>query len=379
MKIGILTQPLHLNYGGIIQNWALQQVLKSMGHEPVMINRCNDAPVRTAKLMLARSLSLVKHLTLKAIGRDSWARLCNPFARVYNLYQPRFADKHFCNTHIEKSEELYSEEELRRWIEKCDLEAFIVGSDQVWRQEYSPRIETYFLDFLSTTDKRKRIAYAASFGTDCGYMAEDKLPECCRLLSRFDAVSVRENGGLKIVREVFGYNEAVKTLDPTLLLSADHYKSVINGDSEPSKPYVAAYILDDTDEKTSILNDVASTFNISFKRMSANYTGSKMPTVQQWLALFANAEFVVTDSFHGCVFSIIFEKPFIAIGNTGRGLDRFTSLLDSLDLGNRLINSLYDFNSKRNALLSPIDYKRVKVQLDEQRRQSLSFLTNALA
>lgn len=370
---------MHLNYGGIIQNWALQQVLKSMGHEPVMINRCHDAPVRTAKLMLARSLSLVKHLTLKAIGRDSWARLCNPFARVYNLYQPRFADKYFCNKHIEKSKELYSDEELRRWIEKCDLEAFIVGSDQVWRQEYSPRIETYFFDFLLATDKRKRIAYAASFGTDCGYIAADKLAVCSRLLNRFNAVSVRENGGLKIVREVFGYKEAVKTLDPTLLLSPYHYRAVINGVSEPSKPYVAAYILDDDDEKTSVLNDVVSTLNQPVKWMSANYSGSKMPTVPQWLATFADADFVVTDSFHGCIFSIIFEKPFIAIGNIERGLDRFSSLLDSLGLGNRLIYSFDEFNANRYALLSPIDYESVNALLDEQRHNSHRFLTNALA
>ena len=379
MKIGILTQPLVLNYGGIIQNWALQQILKSLGHEPVMINRCYDAPIRTAKLIVVRSLSFIKHLTLKAIGRDSRASLCNPFARVYNLYVPTYADKSFCSEEIVKSKALYSDQELRKWVDNCDVEAFIVGSDQVWRQEYSPRIETYFLDFLSETDTRKRIAYAASFGTDCGYISEDKLAECCRLLSRFDAVSVRENGGLKIVREVFGYNEAVKTLDPTLLLSADHYKAVINGEREPSKPYVAAYILDDTEEKTSILNDVASTLSLPVKRMSANYTGSKMPTIPQWLAKFANADYVVTDSFHGCIFSIIFEKPFIAFGNVGRGLDRFSSLLDSLGLENRLVNSLNGFNANRSTLLSPIDYKRVKVQLDEQRRQSLSFLTNALA
>ena len=379
MKIGILTQPLVLNYGGIIQNWALQQILKSLGHEPVMINRCYDAPIRTAKLIVVRSLSFIKHLTLKAIGCDSRASLCNPFARVYNLYVPTYADKSFCSEEIVKSKALYSDQELRKWVDNCDIEAFIVGSDQVWRQEYSPRIETYFLDFLSETDTRKRIAYAASFGTDCGYMAEDKLSECRRLLTRFDAVSVRENGGLKIVREVFGYNEAVKTLDPTLLLSADHYKAVINGEPEPSKSYVAAYILDNTEEKTSILNDVVSTLSLPVKRMSANDTGSKMPTIPQWHAKLAIADYVVTDSFHGCIFSIIFEKPFIALGNVGRGLDRFSSLLDSLGLENRLVNSLNEFNATRSALLSPVDYKSIKALLDEQRHHSLSFLTNALA
>ena len=379
MKIGILTQPIRVNYGGIIQNWALQQVLKSMGHAPVMINRCDNAPVRTPKLMALRSLSFVKHFVLKAIGRDSWAILCNPFARVCNIYQPTYADKHFCSEHIEKSKELYSDDELQLWLENSDVEAFIVGSDQVWRQEYSPRIETYFLDFLPDNDKRKRIAYAASFGTDNGYIDQDKQARCSRLLNRFDAVSVREDGGLKIAREVFGCNNAVKVLDPTLLLSADHYKALINETAKPCKPYVAAYILDDNNEKDTIISDVSSCLKKPIKRMSVNYTGTKMPTIAQWLATFANADFVVTDSFHGCVFSIIFEKPFIAIGNIERGLDRFTSLLGSLGWGNRLINSLDEFNDKRNTLLSSIDYESVNVQLDEQRRHSLSFLTNALA
>lgn len=379
MRIGILTQPLHLNYGGIIQNWALQQVLKNLGHEPVMVNRCCDAPSRTFKLIVARSRSFFKHLTLKVIGRDAGIILCNPFARVYNPSIPRYADKHFCNKCIEKSEGLYSDEELRRWVGKCDADAFIVGSDQVWRQEYSPRIETYFLDFLPANDKRKRIAYAASFGTDYGYIADDNLAVCHRLLQRFDAVSVREDSGLKIAHEVFCCNNAVKVLDPTLLLSSDRYMAIMKGAYKPSGLYVAAYLLDDDDEKTAILNGVVSTLNLSVKRMSACYVGTKMPTVPQWLATFANADFVVTDSFHGCIFAILFKKPFIAIGNKLRGLNRFTSLLASLALSDHLINSLDEFNANRFTLLSPIDYNSVNVLLDEQRSHSLSFLIDALA
>lgn len=379
MKIGILTQPFHVNYGGIMQNWALQQVLRNMGHEPVMINRCDNAAVRTAKLMATRCLSFVKHSILKAVGRDSWAILCNPFARVYNIYQPRFADKHFCSKYIETSKELYSDDELRRWIGKCNIEAFIVGSDQVWRQEYSPRIETYFIDFLPENDKRKRIAYAASFGTDSGYIVEDKIAECSRLLKRFDAVSVREDGGLKIVRDVFGCNKAVKVLDPTLLLTADYYKALIKETDKPGRPYVAAYVLDEDEEKTAILNDVVSSLKMPIKRLSINYSGTKLPTVPQWLATFANANYVVTDSFHGCIFSIIFQKPFVVIGNKDRGLDRFISLLDSLDLRARLINTLEEYTVKRSALLTPIDYNIINTRLEDHRRQSISFLSDALA
>ena len=379
MKIGILTQPLHLNYGGILQNWALQQVLKGLGHEPVMINRCYDAPVRSAVRMAARCRSFAKHIVLKSIGRDSRALLCNPFARVYEPHWPKYADRRFCSKRINKSTALYSDYELRHWIDRCDIDAFVVGSDQVWRQEYSPRIETYFLDFLPIADKRKRIAYAASFGTNNGYIDDDKLPACRALLKHFDAVSVRENGGVNITHEVFDRKDAVKVLDPTLLLSAEDYRTIIGGASTSASPYVAAYILDDDADKTAILDTVSANLNVPAQRMSANYTGTKMPTMAQWLATCANAEAVVTDSFHGCVFSIIFGKPFIAIGNTKRGLDRFTSLLGTLGLTGRLINSLDEFNARRTTLLSPIDYAPANELLSEQRTNSIKFLTNALA
>jgi len=362
-----------------MQSWALQQVLKHMGHKPVMIDRCYDAPTLNARLAFYRSLSFIKHAVLKAIGRDPMAKLCNPFARVYHVYQPRYADSRFCRKHITKSPALYSDDELRRWIGRCNVDAFIVGSDQVWRQEYSPRIETYFLDFLPVTDKRKRIAYAASFGTYSGYIATGKLPICRNLLQRFDAVSVREDNGIKIARETFGRQNAIKALDPTLLLDVDDYRPLIKSETASAEPYVAAYILDENYDKTAILNEVTTHLKMPARQMSASYTGTAMPTVARWLATFAGAGFVVTDSFHGCVFSIIFGKPFIAIGNAERGLDRFTSLLGSLGLTDRLIDSSGDFNANRDTLLSPIDYSSIAPLLDAQRRHSLRFLTDALA
>ena len=100
--------------------------------------------------------------------------------------------------------------------------------------------------------------------------------------------------------------------------------------------------------------------------------------MSQWLANFADADFVVTDSFHGCVFSIIFGKPFIAIGNAERGLGRFQSLLGELGLNDRLITGLSDYQTRNDKLLATLNYEPVRARIDKLRQSSLQFLTDSL-
>lgn len=379
MRIGILTLPLHRNYGGILQHWALQQVLKQLGHEPVLIQMRYYAPVVNLKLVLLRCLSFFKQIAIRTIGKKNNKVICSPFARDYNTLFPRYADSKFVRN-IPQTRDVYSDVELKHMVDSDKFDAFVVGSDQVWRQAYSPCIESYFLDFLPVSDKRKRIAYASSFGTECGDISDELIPKCKDLLGRFDAVSVREDGGLQLAQNKFGYKNAVKTLDPTLLLSSEHYYRIIKkSDKFCHIPYVATYILDDEDDKSAIVKAVTEHLNLPSRGMSVEYTGVTMPTISQWLAHIANAEFVVTDSFHGCVFSIIFHKPFIAIGNTERGLDRFKSLLSALSLTNRLINDNNEFISKSQELIAPIDYNTVDALLDKQRQFSINFLKYALS
>ena len=104
-----------------------------------------------------------------------------------------------------------------------------------------------------------------------------------------------------------------------------------------------------------------------------------MLPVEEWLRAFAQADFVVTDSFHGCVFSIIHRKPFIAVANEGRGIDRFTSLLGYLGLQDRLVFSMEDYRQKRSALLAPIDFAPVAEKLVQAQEASLAFLREALS
>lgn len=377
MKIGILTQPLRWNYGGIIQNWALQQVLRRMGHEPEMIflELCEHS---SAKLQVMRSLSFVKTLVKKYLFGQKCVYLHSPFDP---RYKPNicyyYADSKFVKC-IHKTAPLGYNVDLTRITNRRGYEAFVVGSDQVWREEYSPRIQSYFLDFMPEDDKRKRIAYAASFGKERDYISPEKMPECSRLLGRFDAVSVREAEGVDIVRRDFDRHQVEKVLDPTLLLSATDYEALIAPDDRHSSPYIASYILDPDYDKTTILTQLATDKNLPISEISIDIRPEGMPTVSQWLANFADADFVVTDSFHGCVFSIIFGKPFIAIANAERGLGRFVSLLSEFGLMSRLVYNFDDFSPKRQHLLEPLDYSPVHQRHDVLRHHSLSWLKNAL-
>lgn len=380
MKIGILTQPLHTNYGGIIQNWALQQVLIRMGHEPEMIWRNYDAPDVSAGLFLSRCGSCVKTIIRRYVLNNKKAVIRSPFEKNYNPWMPRFADDDFINR-IARTKECFSDLQLRKIISGKSYDAFIVGSDQVWREEYSPRIETYFLDFLPSSDSRPKIAYAASFGTDTGYISPQKIPGCQKLLERFSAVSVREDGGLQIIHEVFRRTDAIKALDPSLLLDRDDYETLIRKKDRrhDRERFIGAYILDSNDEKENILADIASEKGLEVKRESGSYEGHEMSTISQWLAVYADAEYIVTDSFHGCVFSIIFNKPFVAIGNKKRGLDRFTSLLSMLKLEDRLILTLSGYYKKKTLLMTSIDYGAVDKQLQALKKGSINFLKNGLS
>ena len=295
-----------------------------------------------------------------------------------NWLKNPFADTTFVSDRIQKTKPLYSDTEMRRAIQHNNYDAFIVGSDQVWREEYSPRIQSYFLDFLSESDKRKSIAYAASFGKERDYISPENMSECRRLLGRFDAVSVREAEGIDIVRRDFGREQVEKVLDPTLLLSEADYGRIIDARERRNEPYLATYILDQTNDKANIIGSVAAERGLSVNAIDIEVRPGKMSTMSQWLSNFAYADFVVTDSFHGCAFSIIFGKPFIAIANPERGLGRFLSLLGDFGLMDRLVYGSDDFTARRRQLLAPIDYASVRQRHAALRQHSLTWLKTAL-
>lgn len=373
MKIGILTQPIHWNYGGILQNWALQQVLRRLGHEPLKLERKYRNPWPFVR---RQPLAIAKTAAMKLIGRRRDVSL----RQLYDEILWKCSRLPIGELGIAVSRPLYDAAAVGRAARSVD--AFIVGSDQVWREEYSPSIEEFFLSFLDDADPRPRIAYAASFGKPSGAISDARLPRCRVLLQRFDAVSVRESEGRDILARDFDHPDAPVVLDPTLLLTADDYRPIVAQGRR--QPHITSYILDSTPGKEAAIDAIASRLRLPADRLAVRYEAGareRSPRVSRWLRAIATADFVVTDSFHGTVFAILFSRPFLAIGNAYRGIDRFRSLLEPLGLADRLIldPAALDADTLGALLRRPVDYAEAHCRLDAERARSLDWLRAALA
>ena len=389
MKLAIITQPLFDNYGGILQCYALQTILQRMGHEVEVLKRRGPKERLSLWLFLLRCVSVIKCIIRRYIlGQKQWA-IIKPWATWYvpdkrqrKTSAHRKFLRQFIHEHFHQSSLLTSTDDMARWANTHPCDAFVVGSDQVWRGAYNADVTESFCSFLPDTDPRRRIVYAASFGTEYVDISPEKLPECRRLAQFFSAVSVREQSAIRLAKEALGIDPQW-VLDPTMLLTADDYRSLWQHE-ESQWEGITTYVLDASEEKSQLQHDVSQALSLPVNALllpPINQDGKPvdMIPVEVWLKAFAQASFVITDSFHGCVFSIIHRKPFIAIANRERGIDRFTSLLGYFGLMDRLIFSLEEYQQKRSSLLTPIDYVPIVQKHEEARTASLTFLREALA
>ncbi len=363
MRIGILTLPLHTNYGGILQAYALQTVLERMGHEVVVIDTPN---VRPTPSLFTLGKRIIKRLLGYRVGVFSERKHNRTYPIISQHTQP-FIDKYIHRKVVHSPEEL----------QESNFDVIVVGSDQVWRPKYYGKIENAYLDFAKCWNI-KRIAYAASFGTDDWEYSLEQTKECGELLKKFDAVSVREASGVGLCKEHFGV-ESLHVLDPTMLLEKEDYIHLIEAAATPkSKGTLLNYILDETPEKRALIEQIAKEKNLTPFRVNSRVEDRTapleeriQPPVEEWLRGFYDAEFVVTDSFHACVFSILFGKPFVVVGNKERGMARFDSLLKMFGLEDRLVCNLDDYNCVG-------EIKSDAGKLQEMRERSRKFLSELL-
>lgn len=373
MKIAIMTQPLGSNYGGIIQAYALQKILRDLGHDVVTIDRQHNK-----RSFVIRSLRPFKSTIYKILGRKVTRKLSSEQNKYIHSGMTDFIDRY-----IQLSKPINSNASMKSHYQKANYDLVVVGSDQVWRPKYSPSIYNFFMDFIKEEDKS--IAYAASFGTDEWEFDKAQTKHCKDLIKRFDAISVREISAVRLCKEKLGV-DAQLVLDPTMLITGDEYGKLLPNRKPQEEGRILRYILDDSKNNNDIINQVATQLDkLIFTAQPArkltdtnsdNMDEYKYPCVEEWIMSFRDADFVVTDSFHGCVFSIIFNKPFIAIGNKERGLGRFESLLTIFGLSDRLV---LDNNIDIQALVKKeIDWKEVNFRLIEYKAASMSFLKRSI-
>lgn len=366
-KIGILTQPLGHNYGGILQAYALQEVLRRMGHTVETIDFQKESSHWRRVASVVKRVLLHRPLELPIRQKDRKAFYAHT--------------KHFIRQHIALSPKLASETAVKEYCDKQNYDALIVGSDQVWREVYSPHLPTFFLDFLPANSTTRRIAYAASYGSR-DPISPEMVMRVKPFARRFDAISVRERSGIELTKKLFDVG-ATEVLDPTMLLSADDYKALFAPLSDDLPGNMFVYVLDRTEEKDRIIRQEAEKRGLSpfellpqGRRLPEELFKSQrepfeLPPVELWLKSIAESDFVVTDSFHGTVFSILFRKPFLAIINQVRGADRFYALQWAMEpvTEKDLSESLQVLRSKENRMAIP----------ESLIAESLQFLERALS
>ncbi len=376
MKIGILTLRLHNNYGGILQAYALQKVLQQMGHDVTLIDKSRF--IKLPLFSFSRYYLYFKRLILKIISDRSlpvrWDKKRNEDMAIMSTNTYPFILKHI--KRIEANDN-YSN------IKQDDFDVFAVGSDQVWRPMYFGQniIACAYLSFAKNWDV-KRISYAASFGTENWEYTKEQTAECKKLIKLFDAVSVRESSAVELCEKHFD-TSAMHVLDPTMLLDASDYIKLFEEANTPQSPgSLMCYILDENKEKQEVVSCIEQTLHLKSFSVNSKYEVADaplkeriQPPVEDWLRGFNDAEFVITDSFHACVFSILFEKPFIVYGNKNRGKARFHSLLSIFGLENRLITNSED---ALRVINEPINWEAVNAKKKEWQEKSYNFLKKNL-
>ncbi|ROT18307.1 polysaccharide pyruvyl transferase family protein [Bacteroides acidifaciens] len=367
MKIAVISLKVNANYGGLLQAWALQQILIRLGHNPTLIDgpshcdlplfqKCYIYPIRLFNKIFRHSSKPIRHESM--LARD-WNH------NIQGVQQ--FIDK--LNIRSVKTLSEISED---------DYDAIIYGSDQVWRPAYfRPFLGDMRNAFGWFARKWKNIrlySYAASFGIETldEYTA-DELKDISSMLGRFSQISVRENSGINLCHKL-GV-KATHVLDPTMLLNRTDYLQLIDNATGPvtRNKGLMTYILDPSEQSARAIETLSLKLDKEpFSTIAP--AGTPANTVEQWLAGFRDADFIVTDSFHACVFSIIFGKPFIVISNVNRGTARIDSLLEMLGLMHHKI-SVSDLHA-----ISPADYtfdqRNLNTTIQKLREKSFDILKN---
>lgn len=349
-RIGILT--FHFsnhNYGALLQTYASVVMLRKRGFEPTVINLITN-----------------EVLNCKSV-----------FTTLSNLFIQNQFDK-FRKKFIPLTDLITNEKDLNDLNESFDI--FYSGSDQVWRQEFArEKLMHYFLDFVE--DSKLKLSYAASFGKDELEIDAELIDMIKCNLNKFDAVSVREDSGVAICKTHFAI-DAIKVLDPTLMLDIKDYDPIIQSERNKKKQskYIAYYELTHSIGESNNASKIANILdlpllNIYKRKTSLPLNDSIFCSFSNWLYNISQSDYVVTNSYHCMIFAILYKKNFIILGSEFGGNSRVLSLLESLGISNRFLTNL---NETDILNLNAIDYDLVSEKLSLLKFHSDEFLSTIL-
>ena len=337
-KVNLLTIHYGKCYGAVMQTFATCKILEQAGHSVHVINLINPDQ------------------------RGNWRKLCYWKDCVREFQFWLFKKKYFSKL----TNKAYSIKD----IVLPDADVTVVGSDQVWNRDITGCFGfSFYLDFAGSHPK---IAVSSSFGKEIWEEDEKFTTEGKRLLSQFRAISVREISGVKILNDIMGL-KAINLTDPTLGYGKFE-KLVIN-----NKPrhHIFPFLLLNNAEAQEKANHIARTLGLPLFKHST-ITSRLQNGPRHWLTQIKNSDFIITDSFHGLAFSLIFNKQFFIFCASEKKFTRLHSLLKLLSLEDRFVESIEDFEKRKNILLTPINYNSINKVLENEQLRFRAFIQNTI-
>ncbi len=371
MKAAIVTFIRAYNHGAILQTYALHRKLLDLGLDNEVLDY---SPEYFWDIYHLSYLGKLRYFPYRPI--KNWMKYT---PMLFTLQKRLMGFDRFIGKNICLSEKTYhATDEIR--CANLPYDAFICGSDQVWSPFHTKLDPVYFLDFPAA-EHTKKWSYAASFGVT--EIPKELVETYTTRLSGWDKYSVREKDGVAILHELTGA-QAVQCCDPTLLLSREEWDTV-RTNKVHSKPYILVYYVNSCkdvlkaarriadDKKLDIISitstaSYADLVGTNTKAMGAKHKGACAP--DEFLSLFANASYVVTDSFHGTVFSVLYHKQFLSQVDMGKG-KKNNRILDLLNVVGAPDRNLTEDLSRMDVQL---DWNKVDEKLAEYRRHSIAYL-----
>jgi coenzyme F420 hydrogenase subunit beta len=370
----ILTLTGYYNYGNIMQRYALQKFLSKNGYSFISY---------VDKHSVSRDVYIIDRVVMLKTPLRFIKRLFNHQRPYWHI--PSYSDIYPDANKIENIIKFVNKNiKIKPFDPNDKLKNYIVGSDQIWRDWWYDRekLGYYFLNFLKGR-KVNRVSYAASFGKDKIHdvIKSEDIEYIKPYIEQFNRISVREKSGIDILKTVWNIDAVQEVVDPTLLLEKSDYSALIDNSDvrhEKIQP-IFTYMLGETPEVISFVNKIQNKRHQAITSISA-HTGledDKLPPVELWLKGFRDAELVVTNSFHGMMFSIINNTDFLIIGRESGGLSRIHDFLSKYDIKGRFIDES-DLASFDISKLTNINWTKVNKAIRESKEASGNWLLDSL-
>lgn len=376
MKIALFTCHHDPNYGSMLQAYALAKALSKLGVESEYLNYSTSPDpyklIRIIKGLIKTPLVKLFSIIRKRKSGGEYAFFHTPeFSSTIDAYE------RFHKLYIPVSSKKYYYDTIKQKLNVKDYDAYMVGSDQSWSPHLYKPNNPYFLDFANLP---KRCSYAPSFGTTD--LKDDYLQLLKQKLSYFDFLSCREAANSKLLTETLG-RKVTHVLDPTLLLTSDDWNKIakapnIKGD------YILAYILGEKDtvvkfaEKLSVKHNLPVYYVVTRPKYLNKKNAIKGVGPDDWLGLIRGARYVVTDSYHGCLFCINYNVNFYAFSKRKGDLNvqdnaRIVEFLGILGLQHRFQN-----DKDNPQMMQDIDFIPVNKRIEQLRERSVGYLKQCI-